>query len=206
MLVQGDQTGDETLLEHAREYIRRKYKKPGNVFMGLVHRLDRPVSGLVVLARTSKGLERMNDLFRKREITKKYWAMTEQAPGMLEGRLTHWLIKDRSRNLVKVTRKPGKGAVKAELDYRTISHIDRFYLLEIDLLTGRPHQIRAQLSAAGCPITGDVKYGYSKANPDASVCLHARELRFIHPVRKENLVLIASPPENQLWNHFINLA
>ncbi len=204
-LVQGDQTGDISLVDLAKTYIKKKYQKPGNVYVGLVHRLDRPVSGLVIMTKTSKGLERMNALFRDRNIVKKYWAITEKIPEEIEGHLVHWLTKDRKRNIVKATTKFRKDGQKAELTYRTLSHIDRYYLLEINLLSGKFHQIRAQLSAAGCPIAGDVKYGYSKPNKDGSVCLHARELQFIHPVKKEKMILKAPLPEDLIWKSFKQL-
>ena len=202
MLVQGDKTGDINLVDAGKEYIRKKYNKPGNVFLGLVHRLDRPVSGLVILARTSKALERMNAQFREKSMEKIYWAITEKVPENLEGRLVHWLTKDRNKNIVKASVKERKGSVKAELSYRTISHISQYFLLEINLHTGRFHQIRAQLAYFDCPVKGDIKYGSPKPLPDGSIALHARQLTFLHPVKKEKMVLRADLPDNDIWKVF----
>lgn len=202
MLVQGDQTGDETLAEDVKSYIKKKYKKPGDVFLGVVHRLDRPVSGAVIFARTSKGLERMNELFRDREIQKTYWALTKSKPTELEGELIHWLKKDGSTNKVSAFNKEGKGALKAILNYKLIGHFAEYYLLEVKPLTGRPHQIRVQLAKMGCPIFGDVKYGGEKSQNRESIYLHSREVSFIHPVKKETIRVTAKLPKDQIWRLF----
>ncbi|WP_026999747.1 RluA family pseudouridine synthase [Eisenibacter elegans] len=205
LLVQGDHTKDRTLLDHAKVYIKEKYDKPGEVFMGLVHRLDRPVSGLVVLARTSKGLERMTELFRKREIQKTYWAIVKRKPPKKQDKLTHWLLKDESRNYVTAYDYPHPEAQKAELTYRTLGYLNDHYLLEISPLTGRPHQIRVQLASMGCPIKGDTKYGFPRANEDQSIHLHARRLYFVHPVRKEPIICVGPLPETDFWEQFLTL-
>jgi 23S rRNA pseudouridine1911/1915/1917 synthase len=202
VLVQGDDTGDEPLSELVKEYIKEKYNKPGNVFAGVIHRLDRPVSGLVALAKTSKALERMNALFRDKEITKTYWAVVTNRPGIEEAKLIHWLVKDKDRNTTKAYAKENKNGLRSELDYKLLSSKNGYHLLEVKPLTGRPHQIRSQLSAIGCPIHGDLKYGHPEANGDGSICLHARKLEFIHPVKKEPLVVKAGLPENKIWKIF----
>ena len=202
ILSQGDITGDISLVEYGKKYLKDKYKKPGNVFLGLVHRLDRPVSGAIVMAKTSKALERMNRLFQERKTRKIYWAIVEKPPLNEEGQLTNWLIKDTRKNLVKSYHKIVKGSQKAELKYRLIGRVDKYYLVEINPLTGRPHQIRVQLAGIGCPIKGDVKYGFPNANKDASINLHARELEFIHPVRKEPLIIQAPLPKDPIWGKF----
>ena len=202
ILSQGDITGDISLVEYGKKYLKDKYKKPGNVFLGLVHRLDRPVSGAIVMAKTSKALERMNRLFQERKTRKIYWAIVEKPPPNEEGQLTNWLIKDTRKNLVKSYHKIVKGSQKAELKYRLIGRVDKYYLVEINPLTGRPHQIRVQLAGIGCPIKGDVKYGFPNANKDASINLHARELEFIHPVKKEPLIIQAPLPKDPIWGKF----
>ena len=202
ILVQGDRTEDISLIELGKEYIKRKYNKPGNVFLGLVHRLDRPVSGLVILARTSKALIRMNEQFRSKSVDKIYWAITEKPLPSFEGNIINWLIKNRQKNIVKAYRNDKKGSVKAELAYRTLSVINSLYLTEVKLITGRFHQIRAQFAAAGCPIIGDLKYGYKKPNPDKSICLHARAISFIHPVSKKAIHLNATLPSLPVWKFF----
>lgn len=205
VLVQGDRTDDPTLIGMAKNYIKEKYNKPGNVFLGLVHRLDRPVSGLVMLARTSKALARMTEQFRKKRILKYYWVITDTMLADMEGDLINWLIKDRQRNRVTAYQQEKAGSVKAELEYRILSNINSLYLWEVSLITGRFHQIRAQFSAEGCPIVGDLKYGYKSPNPDKSICLHARNLVFRHPVKDEEINLIAPLPSNPLWNVFQDL-
>jgi 23S rRNA pseudouridine1911/1915/1917 synthase len=205
MLVQKDDTGDDSLIEHCKKYIKIKYEKPGNVFLGLPHRLDRPVSGVVVLAKTSKALDRINDQFRKRNVEKIYWAITHATPPELEGKLIHWLIKDHKKNLVSAYNKEKHNAVRAELEYKIIGKISDEHLLEIKLITGRFHQIRVQLKSAGCPIVGDVKYGFKKPNRDGSICLHARQLSITHPVLKEAMAFIASLPE-KYWNNFLSFS
>lgn len=202
LLVQGDRTADICLTDIAKNYIKQKYNKPGNVYLGLVHRLDRPVSGLVILAKTSKALTRMNEQFRNKTIDKIYWAITNRMLPSMEGKLVNWLIKDHQKNVVSVFRKEKEGSIKAELEYKTLSNIHSFYLTEIKLITGRFHQIRAQFSAVGCPIVGDKKYGYTTPNPDKSICLHARKLVFRHPVKNEELTLIAPLFSQPYWEIF----
>jgi 23S rRNA pseudouridine1911/1915/1917 synthase len=197
-LVQGDETGDRTLADEAKAYIKQRYKKPGEVFLGVVHRLDRPVSGVVVFARTSKALSRMNELFRDRQTEKVYWAKVEQVPATQEGTLVHWLRKDEKKNKTTVFNRETKGALKSELSYRVLAPRDG-HLLEIRPLTGRSHQIRAQLAAIGSPIFGDVKYGSSRETGDGSIALHARQLTFVHPVKRETLSIVAEPPDRPWW-------
>ena len=202
-LVQGDETGDKPLSEFAKEYIKVRYKKPGDVFLGVIHRLDRPVSGAVIFARTSKGLSRMNDLFRNRTIQKTYWAIVNERPEPLKGTLTHYLLKDRERNVVTAFAKQKyKAAKKAVLDYEYIGEIGTNRLLEINLKTGRPHQIRVQLAKIGLPIKGDLKYGHRTPNQDGSIHLHCRSMSFIHPVKKEAVTIVADPPNDSIWNLF----
>jgi 23S rRNA pseudouridine1911/1915/1917 synthase len=200
ILVQGDATGDIPLVELAKSYIAKKYEKPGAVFLGVVHRLDRPVSGVVILARTSKALERMNELFRLRETTKTYWALVKQKPPKQEDRLIHWLEKDGSKNKTTAFPKEKHGAQRSELTYSVLNTVADHWLIEINPITGRPHQIRVQLASIGCPIRGDVKYGYSIANPDASINLHARKLSFTHPIKKELMTFEAPLPNEAYWN------
>lgn len=206
-LVQGDETGDTPLSETVKLYIKDRYKKPGDVFLGVIHRLDRPVSGVVVFARTSKALERMNVLFKERKIEKTYWAIVNDRPEPMNGRLTHFLLKEKTRNVVKAfdTRSSrAKNAKESILDYELIAEIGNQHLLEVHPLTGRPHQIRAQLSKVGYPIKGDLKYGALKPNEDGSICLHCRKLAFEHPVTKARIAIIANPPDNPYWKVFRN--
>ena len=202
VLVQGDATGDIPLVEHGKEYIKRKYAKPGAVFLGVVHRIDRPVSGIVVLARTSKALERMNELFRDRQTKKTYWALVRTQPPKDEETLVHWLIKDEKKNKTQAYAMEREGALRSELTYKIIGKEYGHWLLEVNPITGRPHQIRVQLSNIGCPIKGDLKYGYPEANSDESICLHSRKLRFVHPVRKESVEFEAPLPEIPEWEPF----
>lgn len=216
-IVQGDKTGDEPLLESLKSYIKVKYNKPGEVFLGLVHRLDRPVSGAVIFARTSKALSRMNALMKAREVRKVYFAIvrssqfTVRSPGTGKWKLetgnwellTHYLKRNEKQNKSYAYDLPGEGRQKAELRYRKIAGGDRYDLLEVELLTGRHHQIRAQLAATGIPVKGDLKYGAPRSNPDGSISLHARLLEFIHPVSKENISVTAHAPNDKLWNDLI---
>ncbi len=204
-LVQGDESGDLSLVDWAKQYIKHKYQKPGDVFLGLVHRLDRPVSGVVVLTRTSKALSRMNRLFQERKVEKIYWALVRTAPDPLSGRLIHYIKKDPRKNRSHAWDRPRHPeAKKAELNYRLKSRIGQHYLLEIKPLTGRPHQIRAQLAKMGWPIHGDVKYGSAQPNPQGTIHLHCRALSFTHPVRKEPLTCLAPLPTDPLWDLFKN--
>ena len=205
VLVQGDDTGDKPLVEYCKDYIKEKYNKPGAVFLGVVHRLDRPVSGVVVFARTSKALERMNRLFKNRKVQKTYWAIVKRRPRKWEDKLVHWLQKDGSRNVTTAYDEEREGTQKAELTYRSLGKLNDHFLLEVKPLTGRPHQIRVQLASMGCPIRGDLRYGFSKPNADKSINLHARSLFFEHPVKKEPLMLRAGLPEDQFWEQYLSL-
>ncbi len=201
-LVHGDQTGDTPLSEYVKQYIKLRYKKPGDVFLGTIHRLDRPVSGTVIYARTSKGLARMNKLFQERKVEKTYWAIVGERPQPIEGDLIHYILKDVQKNQAKAYDRTGnrtKHAKRSELSYQLIKEIGNLHLLEVKPKTGRPHQIRVQLAKIGCPIWGDVKYGFRKPNEDASIHLHCRSLSFIHPVKQEPLIIEADPPNTQLW-------
>lgn len=205
VLSQGDKTKDRSLADYVKAYIKEKYNKPGDVFLGVPHRLDRPVSGLIILARTSKALERITKLFRDRDIQKTYWAIVKRKPPKKQDKLVHYLIKDEQKNLVTAFDDPVEDSQKAELTYRTLGKLNDHYLLEVSPLTGRPHQIRVQLASMGCPIRGDLKYGFRKANPDGNINLHARRVYFIHPVTKEPLICIAPLPENQFWEQYLEL-
>ncbi len=202
-IVQGDKTGDTPLSETVKQYLKEKYNKPGNVFLGVTHRLDRPVSGLVVFAKTSKALSRLNDMFRNGEVKKTYWAIVRNRPPAPEGELTHWLVRNEKQNKSYAYDKEVKDSKKAVLCYKTIGHSQNYHLLEVDLKTGRHHQIRCQLAKMGCPIKGDLKYGSPRSNPDGSICLHARRISFIHPVSKESIHIEAPVPGGNLWNGFI---
>lgn len=202
ILVQGDETGDTPLVDEVKQYIKSKYGKPGGVFLGVVHRLDRPVSGVVVLARTSKALSRMNELFRDRKTDKVYWAITDRRPASEAGTLVHWLSKDQKRNRTTAYTRETPGALKSELAYKLIRSEGGSHLLEIRPLTGRSHQIRVQLASMGCPIFGDLKYGSSTPTGDGSIALHARELTFVHPVKKEAITLQAPVPDKPWWLPF----
>ena len=201
-IVQGDKTGDKTMPDTIKEYLKVKYNKPGNVFCGVIHRLDRPTSGAVVFARTSKGLERMNAQFREKETNKVYWAIVEQKPEKPVGSLVHFLKKNETKNKSFVTDSEKGGAKEAKLTYQLISSSERYHLLEITLETGRHHQIRAQLAAIGCFIKGDIKYGAKRSNEDGSICLHARRLTINHPVTKEVLTFTADTPNSAIWKIF----
>ena len=202
LLVQGDETGDVPLSELVKQYLKEKYQKTGNVFTGVVHRLDRPVSGVVLLAKTSKALTRMNELFRGNTIQKTYLAITSHKPIANEGHLVHWLVKDEARNITKAyTRQVPKG-LQSELNYWLLNQKEENYLLQVKPVTGRSHQIRVQLASQNSPIVGDVKYGAPALLPDKSICLHAYSLEFLHPVRQEKIVVKALPPEIYPWNLF----
>ena len=198
-IVQGDKTGDRPLSELVKDYLKEKYQKPGNVFLGVVHRLDRPVSGLVVFARTSKALSRLNKMFAEGEVHKTYWAIVKDAPSEAEGTLTHWLVRNEQQNksYAYATEKPR--SKKAILHYCVIGHSDRYSLLEVRLLTGRHHQIRCQLAAMGCPIRGDLKYGAPRSNPDGSISLLSRRVEFTHPVSGQTICVEAPLPADPLW-------
>lgn len=200
-IVQGDHTGDRTLSDDVKAYIKEAYAKPGAVFLGTVHRLDRPAMGLVIFARTSKALSRLNAMLREKDnIHKTYWAIVANRPPQPQGHLEQYLIRNAKNNKTFVAHKPSKDAKLAALDYRIIAHSDRYYLLEINLLTGRHHQIRCQLAAMGCPIKGDLKYGAPRSNPDGSISLLARKLRFEHPVSHKQIEVEAPLPKDKLWN------
>lgn len=201
-IVQGDKTGDTPLSETVKLYLKEKYAKPGNVFIGVTHRLDRPVSGLVVFVKTSKALSRLNEMFRIGEVKKTYWAIVKNCPPQTEGELVHYLVRNEKQNKSYAYDKEVKNSKKAILHYRLIGHSENYYLLEVDLKTGRHHQIRCQLAKMGCPIKGDLKYGFPRSNPDGSICLHARRVRFVHPVSKQEIDLIAPVPAGNLWNGF----
>lgn len=200
-IVQGDKTGDTPLSEMVKAYIKEKYAKPGLVFLGVVHRLDRPVSGLVMFARTSKALGRLNNMFRNGEIHKTYWAIVQDKPEEEEGTLEHWLVRNEEKNKSFAYYHEVPRSKKAILKYRLIGQSERYYLLEVNLLTGRHHQIRCQLAAMDCPIKGDLKYGAKRSNPDGSISLLARRLDFIHPVSKEHIVVESPLPQDNLWQN-----
>ena len=199
-IVQGDKTGDLPLSEVVKQYIKEKYNKPGNVYLGVAHRLDRPTSGIVVFAKTSKALPRLNKLFAEKAAKKTYWAVVKNLPEKEQDTLTHWMKRNPKQNKSYAHRKEVPDSKKAILDYRVLKTLDNFYLLEVDLKTGRHHQIRSQLTAIGCPIKGDLKYGFDRSNKDGSIHLHARKLSFIHPVKKELLEFVAPPPQDSVWN------
>tara|TARA_B100000768_G_scaffold114276_1_gene105791 strand:+ start:1009 stop:1680 length:672 start_codon:yes stop_codon:yes gene_type:complete len=199
-LVQGDKTGDKPLGEFVKSYLREKYNKPGNIFCGVIHRLDRPVSGAVIFAKTSKALTRMNKLFREKTIKKTYWAIVEKPPLKKEDRLEHYLIKNQQKNKSRAYSKPYEGALKSVLDYSVLKTLDRYTLLKVEPISGRHHQIRVQLSTIGCCIKGDLKYGAKRSNKDASISLHAKEISFIHPVKNEAIKVTAPTPKDALWN------
>lgn len=204
-IVQGDKTGDTPLSEIVKEYIKSKYKKSGNVFTGVIHRIDRPVSGAVVFARTGKALARMNELVKNRGIKKIYWAIVQNRPEKDEADLKHYLVRNRKQNKSFANNKPTNESKEGLLSYKIIGESDKYFLLEIDLKTGRHHQIRAQLAAIGCPIKGDLKYGSPRSNKDASISLHARSVEFIHPVKKDVIKVVAPPPKDALWDFFSSI-
>lgn len=199
-IVQGDKTGDKPLSEVVKSYIKDKYQKPGNVYLGVAHRLDRPTTGVVVFAKTSKALPRLNKIFAEKDAKKTYWALVKQLPPKTEDTLIHWLRKNPKNNKSTAYNKEIAEGKKAILHYKILKELDSYYLLEIELETGRHHQIRSQLSSIGCPIKGDLKYGFDRSNPDASISLHARRLSFIHPVSNKKIDVEAPLPEDPLWN------
>ena len=201
-IVQGDKTGDKPLSDTIKEWIKQKYAKPGNVFLGVVHRLDRPVSGIVVFAKTSKALSRLNNMFRNGEVRKTYWAMVQTAPNMPEATLTNWLVRNEKQNKSYVYNNEMPNAKQAILKYKTIGQTEHYPLLEVNLLTGRHHQIRCQLAAMGCPIKGDLKYGARRSNPDGSISLLSHKVEFIHPVSKQKIVVVSPLPTEKVWDNF----
>lgn len=198
-LAQGDDTGDISLVDSLKEFIKKRDHKPGNVFLGLIHRLDRPTSGILVFAKTSKALTRMNEIFKSRDVQKTYWAIVEKKPEKEFERLEHYLKKNPKNNKTTVYTNPTQDAKIAILEYKLKGHLDNYSLVEVDLFTGRSHQIRAQLSFIGHPIKGDLKYGAKRSNPDGSISLHARKISFAHPVSKEEMNIIAPPPNDPIW-------
>ena len=203
-IVQGDKTGDRTLADDVKTYIKEKYQKSGEVFLGIAHRLDRPTSGIVIFARTSKALTRINKMFAEKEIKKTYIAIVDKAPPKITDTITHYLVRNRKQNKSYANDKVVSNSKKAILTYETISESERYFLLNIKLHTGRHHQIRAQLAKIGCRIKGDLKYGFPRSNPDGGICLHAYKTEFVHPVKKETIILTAKPPKDKLWDYFIS--
>lgn len=202
IIVQLDETGDKPLDDMVKDYLTKKYNKPNGAFLGVTHRLDRPVSGLVLFAKTTKALDRVNILFKERKVNKVYWAVVRNRPPELHGTLIHWLYRDRSKNITRAYRKQVDGSKLSELSYSVLGQVDGFYLLEVRPITGRTHQIRVQLSSMGCPIVGDNKYGYPRGSSKGSICLHARSLDFIHPVKKEKIRMEALLPKDGFWDKF----
>ena len=203
-IVQGDKTGDCPLSETVKEYIKVKYHKPGNVFLGVVHRLDRPVSGLVVFAKTSKALTRLNEMFRKGDVHKTYWAIVKNGPQQKQAELNNWIVRNEKQNKSYAYDYEVKNSKNARLKYSVLAKSDRYTLLEVNLMTGRHHQIRCQLSHMGCPIKGDLKYGFPRSNPDGSISLMAKRIEFVHPVSKENILIEAPTPSDALWKALAN--
>ena len=204
-IVQSDQTGDITLADNVKAYIKKKYKKPGEVFLGIIHRLDRPVGGVIVFARTSKALSRMNELFREKKIKKEYWAIVEEKPPLEKDRLINWVKKNQEKNRSRAYDTEVNKGKKAILCYQLVGRSRNYFYLRINPLTGRHHQIRVQLSYIGCRIKGDVKYGAKRTNKDGGIHLFAKSISFIHPIKKEPLIISANPPIDPLWNEFLNL-
>ncbi len=201
-IVQGDKTNDIPLSEYVKQYLKEKYHKPGNVFCGVTHRLDRPVSGIVIFAKTSKALTRLNEMLRTHDIKKTYWAIVKNMPPKAEMTLEHYIVRNEKQNKSFAYDKEVKDGKKAILDLKVIGYSENYKLLEIDLKTGRHHQIRCQLAKIGCPIKGDLKYGFPRSNPDGGISLHARKIEFIHPVSKEPICIVAPTPDDVLWNAF----
>lgn len=201
-IVQVDDTGDESLDEKVKKYLAKKYNKPNGAFLGVVHRLDRPVSGVILFAKTSKALDRVNAMFKGREMHKTYWAVVRKRPVPESGNLVHWLVKNPQNNFTKAHDKEVAGSLRSELNYKLIGELNGYYLIEVDPITGRPHQIRVQLSTLDCPIVGDNKYGYPRGSLKKSICLHAKRLQFIHPVKKEPVDISAPLPKDGFWEKF----
>lgn len=199
-IVQGDKTGDIPLSEVVKAYLKTKYNKPGNVYLGVAHRLDRPTTGIVVFAKTSKALPRLNKIFAEKEAKKTYWAVVQNKPEKQTEVLTHWLKRNVKQNKSYAHKKEVSDSKKAILEYNILKKLDNYFFLEIDLKTGRHHQIRAQLSGIGCPIKGDLKYGFNRSNKNGGIHLHARKIEFIHPVKKEPLKIIAPTPKDSVWD------
>jgi 23S rRNA pseudouridine1911/1915/1917 synthase len=202
VLVQPDKSGEDALEQLLKLYIKEKHNKPGEVFLGVCHRIDRPVSGVVVFAKTSKALVRMNEMFKTKEVQKTYLAVVQEAPAETQAHLTHWMKKDERKNISRAYNEQIQGALKSELDYIVIKSIDRYHLLEVNPHTGRHHQIRAQLSKIGSPIKGDIKYGSKRTNKDGSIHLHAHKISFVHPVKKERIEIVAPVPNETVWKAF----
>lgn len=201
-IVQVDETGDEPLDEKVKKYIAQKYNKPNGAFLGVMHRLDRPVSGLILFAKTSKALERMNELFKTRQIRKTYYAIVRKRPEPEFGHLVHWLVKNPQKNVTTAHGYEAPGSLRSELHYRLVGELNGYYVIEVNPVTGRPHQIRVQLASLGCPIVGDNKYGYPRGSLRKSICLHARRLQFIHPIKKEPVEITAPLPKDGFWEKF----
>jgi 23S rRNA pseudouridine1911/1915/1917 synthase len=201
-IVQVDKTGDLSLEDMVKDYIKTKYNKPGEVFLGVTHRIDRPVSGVVLFARTSKALTRLNEMFQRKEIKKLYWAIIKEKPPRVADTLNHYIVRDQQKNKSYAFDTEKKDAKPASLSYQLIASAQNYHLLEIDLHTGRHHQIRCQLAKIGCPIKGDLKYGFPRSNPDGGISLHSRKIEFIHPVSKKLITILANPPQDALWNYF----
>jgi 23S rRNA pseudouridine1911/1915/1917 synthase len=199
-IVQGDKTGDQPLSEVVKDFLKEKYNKPGNVYLGVVHRLDRPTTGIVMFSKTSKALPRLNKLFSDKDAKKTYWAIVKNEPPKTQDTLTHWLKKNPKNNKSHAYLKEVNESKKAVLHYKILKKLNTYFLLEIELETGRHHQIRSQLSSIGCPIKGDLKYGFDRSNPDGGISLHARQLQFIHPVSNEDINVIAPLPNDPVWN------
>ena len=199
-IVQGDKTGDRPLPEYVKDYIKKKYNKPGEVFLGVVHRLDRPVSGVILFARTSKALTRLNEMFKEKKVQKTYWAIVKNKPQNTKDNLVHYLLKNQAKNKSQAFKREGNHTLRSELSYKLLHSFENYHLLEVSPKTGRHHQIRVQLAKIGCPIKGDIKYGFDRTNKDKSIHLHARKLDFIHPVKKEPISITAPTPNDVLWN------
>jgi 23S rRNA pseudouridine1911/1915/1917 synthase len=204
-IVQVDKTGDLSLEDKVKAYIKVKYNKPGEVFLGVAHRIDRPVSGAVLFARTSKALVRLNEMFQKKEVKKIYWAIVKEKPPKTGDTINHFIFRDQQKNKSYASDTEKKDAKPASLTYTLIASAENYHLLEIDLHTGRHHQIRCQLAKIGCPIKGDLKYGFARSNPDGGISLHSRKIEFIHPVSKQPVIIIANPPQDALWKYFLGI-